>query len=378
MIRDNYPKREGDILNGKWGYRIIDELSSSGKYAQLYKVSPITKPSDTCLAKFFKISDIREYPRNQEGLLGTEDQRAFKRFKKEPKFLKKFNHSNIVGYIDEYSKMESGDSNQCFYVMEYLSGRSLYRHVEQHAIPGDPIKIAIGVASALVELHRKKVVHRDIHLGNIFLSNGSPKLIDFGCAVGGGITRPYPYYDGKLTRLAGEFHRAPESINPTEATPKSDIFSFGITLLELLNTKIPSPYERENRKLWIDRSLNKLSRSQPRFEILIRQMLRPDPSERLSSTEVLRYLRQDRSILPWIILGGAAVATTAAILWSTKSEKKKKKLTSSKSARPIKKRIRAVFLDIDNTIAHKTKFSENFITLPPGDSYISNRTLKLL
>ena len=397
MIQNSYPQ---GIINGEKGDYCIDEyIASSGKYASLYKVTPINNTSIIYLAKFFKIKYLMEHPRIKQGL-GTKDQRAFKRFKKEPRFLKLFEHPNIVSYIDKYIRMdeEVSDSNKCFYIQEYLSGKSLRNHIEESSVPGNPIKIALGIASALVELRKKMVIHRDIHPGNIFISNSNPKLIDFGCAIGAGITKPYKYEKGEFTRMAGEFHRAPEAINPTEALFESDIYSFGITLLELLNNRMPSDTERDRKEVWIDHNLNKLSTCQPKFKSLITQMLNDKPESRPSSDEVYRTIEEiltkesskirvarpnqvssdhNKYKTPIIIFSGIIfTAITGGMIWKNKA--KIKKFLNENFIKKKVSRIRIVFLDLDGTLAHANKEDDQSIILPHGDKYLSQKTIENL
>ena len=398
MSWSGYHRYVGQILYGRHrNYRIVAALSSGGKRGSLYKVTPLNRPSPIYLAKFFNVPDVRVYTDSEPGL-GTNDQRAFKRFKKEPRFLKLFmkgyqSDPNIVGYVDECIDIENKDSNQCFYVMEYLPGTSLKDHIQQGSVPGNLLHIAANIAEALVKLHEQEVIHRDIHPGNIFISKNSHKLIDFGCAVGGGITKRYTYDEGEVTGLVGDFHRAPEAFNPSAAVLASDVFSFGITLLEMFNLQIVSSSGRDNRTKWIEDSLAQLSTSRYELKYLIERMLVIDPAQRLTSREVVKELRAliDNELsrrTTWRpsgwnnlttgekiqlgVVGGTLLLAGAAWLYDAFQNKEK----HSAAGEPQK--LKVAFVDIDGTLTHNTKPEEEFVVLPPGDCYISSFTLDLL
>ena len=203
MVNYYGPPYVNDTLRGKkHNYQVLESIQAGGTHARLYKVSRLGSSSDTYLAKFFAVPRIREF-KGPAGQVGTDNQRHFKRYKKEPRFLKLFRHPNIVRCIDEYEHMESGSSDDCFYVMEFLVGKSLENHIVERTVPPDYLRIAREAASALFALHSydPPVVHRDLHPGNLYVSNGVTKVIDFGCSIGGNITRYFKYEGDGRTNL---------------------------------------------------------------------------------------------------------------------------------------------------------------------------------
>ena len=100
------------------------------------------------------------------------------RFEREAKAISGLQHPNICVLYDVGSQ---GDID--FLVMEYLEGETLYARLARKPLtPDETLKIAAEVADALVKAHRSGIVHRDLKPGNVMLTKGGAKLMDFGLA----------------------------------------------------------------------------------------------------------------------------------------------------------------------------------------------------
>lgn len=160
------------------------------------------------------------------------------RFLQEAKAAAALNHPNIctIHGIEE-------DADEQFIVMEYVDGVTLRQKVNavrtQDAVSlplNDAISYAIQVAEALSEAHGKAIIHRDIKSDNIMVtSKGHIKIMDFGLAKLKGAMR--------LTKTVGTVgtlaYMSPEQMQGNEVDRRSDIFSFGVVLFEMLAGRLP-------------------------------------------------------------------------------------------------------------------------------------------
>lgn len=164
------------------------------------------------------------------------DADARKRFLREADALASVNHSGIVTIHDvgEYQ-------GEPFIVMEYVEGTTLRCLIDQNQLLLErSLELALEIGEALSRAHEKGVVHRDLKPENIVLNvDGRVKLIDFGLAKLKGAA--------KLTKsgvTAGTFaYMSPEQTRGEDIDARSDIFSFGIVLYEMLASR--QPFEGE-------------------------------------------------------------------------------------------------------------------------------------
>ncbi len=158
------------------------------------------------------------------------------RFKNEASMLSQLHHPNIVQLYD-YVEMEQG----VFLVMEFADGQPLDEYIEKVTgpIPEDKAlpmfaKILDGVAYA----HKKNVVHRDIKPSNIIVSpEGKVKILDFGIAKIIGDSNHKLTKTG--TKLGTVLYMSPEQVKGQTLDLRTDIYSLGITLFEMLTGKCP-------------------------------------------------------------------------------------------------------------------------------------------
>ncbi|MCK4574253.1 MAG: protein kinase, partial [candidate division Zixibacteria bacterium] len=168
-------------------------------------------------------------------LCQNEDCRA--RFKREAQATAALKHPNIVT-IYEVSEFQG----RPFFAMEYLEGRSLDAVIKSKKLsPDQVVNLAVQLCEGLHEAHQAGVIHRDIKPSNILLDkNNRPKLLDFGLATVKGTE--------KLTQTGSTLgtigYMSPEQVEGKPTDQRSDLFSLGVLLYELI-TSI-APFKRDN------------------------------------------------------------------------------------------------------------------------------------
>jgi len=207
-------------------YKILEKLGEGG-------MGVVYKAQDT---KLDRIVALKFLPKH---LLCDEE--AKPRFVHEAKAASSLNHPNITT-IHEIEEVE----DECFICMEYIEGKSLKQLIKEREIEGwdmgKIIDVSIQIAGGLSKAHQKSIVHRDIKSDNIMLTNeGLVKIMDFGLAKLKGVT--------KLTKtgttLGTMQYMSPEQAQGMEVDQRSDIFSFGVVLYEIITGQLPFKGEHE-------------------------------------------------------------------------------------------------------------------------------------
>src|SRR5688572_2817295 len=167
------------------------------------------------------------------------------RFEREAKTLASLSHPHICN-IHDVGSQDGID----FLVMEYLEGETLEQRLKKGAaLPlGQALQLGIQIADALAAAHRAGVIHRDLKPGNIILTKSGTKLLDFGLAK----LRPVEAVAGMsiaatvadpLTAqgtILGTLHyMAPEQVEGRDADVRSDIWSLGALLYEIVTGRRP-------------------------------------------------------------------------------------------------------------------------------------------
>ena len=199
-------------------YEIIEELGRGGM-GEVYRVED-KKIKEEVALKLIK-PEI------------ASDKRTIERFSNELRMARKIRHKNVCAMYD------LGEEQGMHYItMEYVSGedlRSFIRRSRQLTV-GTAITIARQVAEGLAEAHRLGVIHRDLKPGNIMIDrDGNARIMDFGIArslrskgiTGAGVMVGTPEY------------MSPEQVEGLEVDQRSDLYSLGVILYEMVTGKIP-------------------------------------------------------------------------------------------------------------------------------------------
>jgi TolB-like protein/Flp pilus assembly protein TadD/predicted Ser/Thr protein kinase len=213
-----------------------------------------------------------------------QDEDCRKRFKREAQAVAKLNHPNIIT-IHEVAEYQG----RPFFAMELVEGQSLRDLVKGKQLSIDRIiELAIQVCDGLSAAHDKKVVHRDIKPSNIVIdAYGRPKILDFGlAAIQGGehLTKT-----GSTLGTIG--YMSPEQVKGQEVDQRSDLFSLGVVLYELISGR--TPFEKENEAA----TLKAITQDNPeplaRYKSDIPDELQRTVSKLLEKDPSLRYQHAD-------------------------------------------------------------------------------------
>ncbi|TDI90652.1 MAG: protein kinase, partial [Caldithrix sp.] len=257
-------------------YKIIEKLGEGGM-GLLYKAED-TKLERTVAIKFL--------PRH---IASNREER--KRFEIEAKAAAALNHPNIA---TSYAIEEVDD--EMFIVMEYIEGQELHELVGAGFKPAPTLTLdkivdyATQIASGLQAAHEKDVTHRDIKSANIMVTGkGQVKIMDFGLAkVRGGVQLTQVG-----TTLGTAAYMSPEQAQGLETDHRTDIWSFGVVLYEMLTGKMPFPGDYEQAVIY------SILNEEPEFseeipanlQQLLLKALAKDPQERYQNVgEVLADL----------------------------------------------------------------------------------------
>jgi serine/threonine protein kinase len=224
---------------GKENKMIVKELDLTNKNLGNYKI--VSKLGQGGMATVYKAHELSLNRMVALKVLSSqlsEDEAYIKRFKREAEAAAQLNHPNIVQI---YAIGE--EQGVHYFAMEYIKGKSLAHIRQEQGVlePEEAVPLIRQVAEALAEAHKVGLVHRDIKPSNIMIDAvGRPKVTDFGIAY-------VSYANTKLTR-DGSIIGTPEYLSPEQCEGKtvdqrSDIYSLGVTLYELLSGK--TPYEAD-------------------------------------------------------------------------------------------------------------------------------------
>jgi serine/threonine-protein kinase len=159
--------------------------------------------------------------------------KELERFQAEARIQANLNHPNIVTLHDIQPHQDS-----YYMVMEYVEGKTLAQLVKSYGALPSNIVVAISkqVLDALAAAHRHKVVHRDLKPANIMLTpEGLAKVMDFGIAKAEGSK----HLTATGAIVGTVFYMSPEQVRGEILDARSDIYSFGIILFELLTGRVP-------------------------------------------------------------------------------------------------------------------------------------------
>jgi len=233
------------------------------------------------------------------------------RFEREAKAISSLNHP----YICMLHDIGNQDGIQ-FLVMECIEGETVAKRLEKGPLPLEQsLKYGMQIADALDKAHRSGVVHRDLKPGNIMLTGSGAKLLDFGLAKAAPPLAAGETLTAAATRttpvtqqgtIVGTFqYMSPEQIEGKEVDARSDIFSFGSVLYELVTGRqaFPGKSQLSVASAILEKDPEPISTMQPltppALDRTIRVCLAKDPEERWQTArDLLLELR-------WIASGGS-------------------------------------------------------------------------
>lgn len=206
-----------------------------------------------------------------------------KRLSAEGHLLSSFDHPNIVKVYEVSETAERG-----FIAMEYLTGGTLRELLEKHhPLPFDRIQqYLIQVCDGLTEVHRNGIVHRDLKSGNLMLGeDGTVRIMDFGLSKSPLVTTMTSL--GTVLGTLG--YVAPEQVTSLDVDRRTDIFSLGVIMYELVTGELP--FKGENEIALIHSIFNVipplpslLRNDVPKeWDAVIMQCLAKDPNERFNT-----------------------------------------------------------------------------------------------
>ncbi len=161
------------------------------------------------------------------------DDSFVERFRREARAAAGLNHHNIVSVYDF-----GEDDGTWFIVMEYVDGRTLRDVIRARAPmePAEAIQIGAAIAAALAAAHAEGIVHRDVKPANVLIAGGAVKVTDFGIARAAnarqGLTMPG-------TVIGTATYLSPEQAEGGAVDQRSDLYSLGMVLYEMLTGKPP-------------------------------------------------------------------------------------------------------------------------------------------
>ncbi len=238
---------------------------------------------------------------------GMDTRQVIARFEAERQALSLMDHPNIAKVLDAGTT----DSGRPYFVMELVKGQPITQYCdEKHLTPRQRLELLLPVCQAIQHAHQKGIIHRDIKPTNILVAEYDqqpvPKVIDFGVAKATGQTLTEKTMFTGLGQIVGTLeYMSPEQakLNQLDIDTRSDIYSLGVLLYELLTGSTPFDRKRLQSAAW-DEMLRIIREEEP-----------PKPSTRLSDshdslpsisaqrhTEPAKLTKLVRGELDWIVM----------------------------------------------------------------------------
>ena len=263
-----------------------------------------------------------------------EDEERRARFGREARTLASLNHPGIAT-LYSFEEIPGPSSSRHVLVMELVEGETLASRLAKGPMSLAPLlATGIQIADALDRAHRQGIVHRDFKPGNVMLTKGGVKLLDFGLAKtlvpqaerAGLTSLPTMASPQHLTQqgtILGTFqYMAPEQLEGNEADARSDIFAFGAVLYEMVTGK--RAFDGKSQASLIGSILRDqpppassiAPMTPPALDRVIATCLSKDPDDRFQTAHDVRLQLQ------WITEGGSQAGVPAPVAHRRKSRER--------------------------------------------------------
>lgn len=245
---------------------------------------------------------------------GQTTRERLRRFRFESQALARLQHPGIA-QIYESSTADTGQGPQPYFAMEFIRGMPLIRHAETRQLgTREKLALMVKVCDAVHHAHQRGLIHRDIKPGNILVDeSGQPKVLDFGVAR---VTEADSLQRGEpatmqtgMGELVGTLaYMSPEQVggDPFEVDTRSDVYSLGVILYELLSGnppyqvgRLPLPEAVMTIREVEPKSLGAAKRNcRGDIETIVRKTLEKDKARRYASAaelgaDIQRYLNEE-------------------------------------------------------------------------------------
>ena len=226
----------------------------------------------------------------------NQDPSALARFEREARILAGLNHPNIVAIHDVGS-----DGASPYVVTELLEGETLAALLKKGALPSTrAIGLTLQIVDGLVAAHARGVVHRDLKPSNVFIGrDGQVKILDFGLAkdlhldmestMSGALPVPGMTLKGTVMGTVG--YMSPEQVRGEAADIRSDLFTLGVLLLEMLTGRQAFTGDSAVEVLHAILRSDPLEGEvvPPELHPVLQRLLAKDPEDRFQTAKDLRY-----------------------------------------------------------------------------------------
>jgi len=225
----------------------------------------------------------------------TRNKEAKKRFIQEAQAASALDHNNICN-IYEIGETED---DQIFIAMACYEGKTLKQKIEHGPLKvEEAVDIAVQITQGLSKAHEKDIVHRDIKPANIFITNdGIAKILDFGLAKLSGQAR----LTKTRTTVGTVAYMSPEQTKGEEVDTRTDIWSLGVVLYEMLTVRLPFEGEYEQSVIYSiintnPKSARDVNSSIPEdLDMIVNRCLQKDPKDRYrNASELISDLEKQK------------------------------------------------------------------------------------
>ena len=266
-------------------YRIVEAIGAGG-------MGEVYRARDTRLERDVAVKILPAHL--------ADDEDGLARFERETKAVAALSHPNILA-IHDVGRHEGVP----FAVMELLEGETLRERLEKGALPvSKALELALETTRGLAAAHAKGIIHRDVKPGNLFItSDGHLKILDFGLARsttglesssdGSAVTSARPTEAGTILGTIG--YMSPEQVRGQTTDARSDIFSLGAVVYEMLTSrrafKGETTADTMTAILSADPSEIRSARTviPPQISRILRRTLEKKPDERFQSARDLGF-----------------------------------------------------------------------------------------